>query len=237
MQIGKVLSPNCVKQWAHGLHVFGNGPHVLGNGPHMLGKGPHVLSNGPHMLGNGPHVLGNGPHFGIMSFKIMSFGIMSHSGLQYVSFGIPSFVLMPFKIMCSGLCRSGLCHSVYCRCIDIQHFSNIKFKLIFIKKNYLKSMFFFALMKVVGGLDGYLNKLSHERPNIIVEINFSLNLEHIQIFLQLFESYLIAVFKLTVLCGFLLDGVVGQMNELVRTVFCGKFKTRGSYIADRVEVG
>ena len=28
-----------------------------------------------------------------------------------------------------------------------------------------------------------------------------------------------------------------MLIELVRTVFCGKFKTRGSYIADRVEVG
>lgn len=44
-------------------------------------------------------------------------------------------------------------------------------------------------------------------------------MEEIQIFLEIFKCNLISILKLAVLAGFLLNGVVGQMDILITTVF------------------
>jgi hypothetical protein len=55
--------------------------------------------------------------------------------------------------------------------------------------------------------------------------------------LKFFKSYLIAAFEFTVLAGFLLDGVVGQMDVLIGAVLHAELETGSSYISCWVEVG
>jgi hypothetical protein len=62
-------------------------------------------------------------------------------------------------------------------------------------------------------------------------------MEEIQILLEFLRCHLISTLKLTVLAGFFLNGVVGQMDVLVATVFQGKFEAGGAKVATWIEIG
>lgn len=62
-------------------------------------------------------------------------------------------------------------------------------------------------------------------------------MEQVQVFLELVVTDFIAVLEFTVLGGFLLDGVVGEVDVLVAAVFYWKFVAGGADVAEGVEVG
>lgn len=86
-----------------------------------------------------------------------------------------------------------------------------------IAKNF-KGMLFVALFEIASRFDGNNHEIPHNGQYISEEVQIFISFEHVQVLLKFFKSHLIATFKFTVLAGFLLDGVVGEVDVLIGAV-------------------